>query len=123
MKIKGFLKDLSGYFKIVKMRKKAFEKADDHIEDIDNVLINQKKLHQGIIKSKVLKITKETNTSVRITLSIPEETYLIAGTYVSLKLHIGESYLTRPYSVITSPKEALENHYVEIIVKEKDNGF
>ena len=58
MKIKGFFKDLSGYFKIVKMRKKAIKKADDHIDHVDNVLTSQKKLHQGVIKSKVLKIKK-----------------------------------------------------------------
>ncbi len=119
----GFFKDISGYFKVINMRKKAIEKADDKIEHIDNVLTNQKKLHQGLIKSKVLKIKKESASSKRITFLVPEETYLIAGTYVSLKLRINEAYITRPYSVITSPKEALESHYIEIIVKEKDDGF
>lgn len=123
MKIKGLFKDISGYFRIIKARKKAIKSAKDTYDLRDNVFANQKKLHLGVIKSQVLKITKENVTSVRIRLSVPEETYLIPGTYLSLKLKINDSYVTRPYSVITSPEEVLDNGYVEIIVKEKENGF
>ena len=123
MKIKGFIKDISGYFKVIKMRKKAIKSAKEEVDITDNVLMNQKKLHQGIIHSKVVKISKETQNSVRIRFEIMEETYLIAGTYLSLKLNIKGLYVTRPYSVITSPESALKDKYVEIIVKEKEDGF
>ena len=123
MKIKGFIKDISGYFKVIKMRKKAIKSAKEEVDITDNVLMNQKKLHQGIIHSKVVKISKETQNSVRIRFNIGEETYLIAGTYLSLKLNIKGLYVTRPYSVITSPESALKDKYVEIIVKEKEDGF
>lgn len=45
-----------------------------------------------------------------------------AGQYISLSLAIGNSVLTRPYSLCSSPKEALSGCY-KILVKNKQNGF
>lgn len=48
-----------------------------------------------------------------------------AGQYISLKLKIGESVLSRPYSLISSPKEALggKEGIYRIIVKDMQDGF
>jgi len=48
--------------------------------------------------------------------------YFRAGQYLSVKLKIGESYLTRPYSISSSPAEALKNRYV-LTIKRLDDGF
>jgi len=45
-----------------------------------------------------------------------------AGQYVSVKLHIGHSALTRPYSIASSPKWVKEGKYA-ITVKRTANGF
>jgi len=45
-----------------------------------------------------------------------------AGQYLSLKLPIGESFVTRPYSISSSPKWALEGKYA-ITVKTNPDGF
>lgn len=45
-----------------------------------------------------------------------------AGQYLSLKLPIGESFVTRPYSISSSPKWALEGKYA-ITVKTNPGGF
>ncbi len=45
-----------------------------------------------------------------------------AGQYISLRLNIGDSSLTRPYSLCSSPKQALSGCY-QILVKNMANGF
>ncbi len=45
-----------------------------------------------------------------------------AGQYLSLKLKIGESFISRPYSICSSPKEALAGT-VAITVKANPGGF
>ena len=123
MRIKGFFKDLMGFFKVNDDRKAVINEASDIYTTTDNVLTNQQRLHPGIIKSKVLNIQKETTNSVRIRFEISKDIIIFAGSYISLKLNINGSYLARPYSIITSSKEAKENDYIEIIVKEKEDGF
>lgn len=48
--------------------------------------------------------------------------YFRAGQYLSLKLHIGESYVTRAYSIASSPEEALKGIY-RLTIKANPNGF
>ncbi len=48
--------------------------------------------------------------------------YFRAGQYLSLKLAIGESALTRPYSISSSPKDALEG-VISVTVKKNPGGF
>ena len=48
--------------------------------------------------------------------------YFRAGQYLSLKLKIGDSILTRPISICSSPKQALEGK-VAITVKTNPDGF
>ena len=48
--------------------------------------------------------------------------YFHAGQYLSLKLQIGDSFVTRPYSISSSPKWALEGK-VAITVRTNPGGF
>ncbi|MBQ0145794.1 MAG: hypothetical protein KBS51_01570 [Lachnospiraceae bacterium] len=48
--------------------------------------------------------------------------YFRAGQYISLKLPIGGSFVTRPYSISSSPKWALEGK-VAVTVKRNPGGF
>ncbi len=45
-----------------------------------------------------------------------------AGQYISLKMQIGDSFITRPYSISSSPKWALEGK-VAVTVKKNPGGF
>ena len=49
--------------------------------------------------------------------------YFRAGQYISLKLPIEGSFVTRPYSISSSPKWALEEGKVAVTVKTNPNGF
>lgn len=46
--------------------------------------------------------------------------YFRAGQYVSLQGKVGQSLVSRPYSIASSPKEALENH---LVLGVEDTGF
>ena len=48
--------------------------------------------------------------------------YFRAGQYLSLKLKFGESFVTRAYSIASSPKEALAGKYY-ITVRSNPSGF
>lgn len=48
--------------------------------------------------------------------------YFSAGQYLSITLTIGDSVLTRPYSLSSSPKEALEGRYM-LTVKRTEGGI
>ncbi|MBQ0166519.1 MAG: iron-sulfur cluster-binding domain-containing protein [Treponema sp.] len=48
--------------------------------------------------------------------------YFRAGQYISLKLKIGDSFVTRPYSLSSGPKEALEGKY-RLTIKANPEGF
>ncbi len=48
--------------------------------------------------------------------------YFSAGQYISLSMKIGESFVTRPYSLASSPKEALAGEYM-ITVRRAAGGF
>jgi len=48
--------------------------------------------------------------------------YFRAGQYISLKLQIGDSFVTRPYSISSSPKWTREG-MVAVTVKKNDGGF
>ncbi len=46
-----------------------------------------------------------------------------AGQYLSFRLDIGGSHVTRPYSIASSPADARDRGYMEITVRRKDDGF
>ena len=48
--------------------------------------------------------------------------YFRAGQYISLKMKIGRSFISRPYSICSAPKEALEGT-LAITVQSKADGF
>ena len=123
MKIKGFLKDILGSSRAVKRRKEALANANGKEIPEDHITNIARKLHPGKISAKVVSIIKETSDSVRIRFVSPFIPLYKAGTYLTVELQIQEAVVTRAYSIITSPKEAYENKYVEIIVKDYQDGF
>ncbi len=48
--------------------------------------------------------------------------YFRAGQYLSLRLKIGKSIVSRPYSIASSPRLALDNEYI-ITIKPVEDGF
>lgn len=113
---------------IIPTRRRIIESAPAQLPRYEyNANVLARKLHphhQQVIVSDVkelynakvytLKADKERETE--------ELAYFRAGQYISLDLEINGSRLTRPYSLCSSPAQALDGEY-QIVVKSMRNGF
>lgn len=81
-----------------------------------------KALHPGFVKATIAAKAPCSADCVKVTLRSLAENgafpYFRAGQFITLSCRAGESYLSRPYSVVSSPKEALEGK-MEIMVQRK----
>ncbi len=116
------------FMQIIPRRRGAIERASDEFPKYEyNANVIAKSLHPKV-QHVIVSAIEELHGAKRYTLVPDEEAgteklaYFSAGQYVSLELPIGDSLLTRPYSLCSSPKEALEGRY-QITVKTMKNGF
>ncbi|MBR6208843.1 MAG: 2Fe-2S iron-sulfur cluster binding domain-containing protein [Oscillospiraceae bacterium] len=90
--------------------------------------INQKAkaLHPDYQKLVVSKIINHTGAGAKtFVLESADDSplaYFRAGQYLSLKLKLGDSVLSRPYSISSAPKDALAGRY-ELTVRANPGGF
>ena len=113
---------------IIPRRQKVINEAPDTEPKYEfNANVLARNLHPKVQHVKVCDI-KEFN-GARVYTFEPDTSkgttklaYFRAGHYISLKLKIGNSVLTRPYSLCSSPKAALEGKY-QIVVKSMKDGF
>lgn len=113
---------------IIPRRQKVINEAPDTEPKYEfNANVLARSLHPKVQHVKVCDI-KEFN-GARVYTFEPDTSkgttklaYFRSGHYISLKLKIGDSVLTRPYSLCSSPKLALEGKY-QIIVKSMKDGF
>lgn len=123
MKVKGFFKDISGIFRIKKIRKSKIEKSDSDEVREDRIYQLAKTLHPGKIKAVVSDIVSETNDAKRISFASKDIPYFRAGNYLTVELEIGNSIVTRPYSIVSSPMRSFKEKTIDIIVKDYKEGF
>ena len=80
-----------------------------------------KALHPGFVKAVITEKTPCSADCVKITLAPADNgefPYFRAGQFITLSCRAGDSYLSRPYSIISSPEEALAGR-LEIMVQRK----
>ena len=126
MKIKGFLKDVGGASRVTKRRQEVFDNASSNSQYNDPIGEVAKKRHAGIIDLKISEIREASKTAKTIRFVSHSHLPLFkAGQFLTIILNIGDSVVTRPYSISSAPYETRgENPYVEITVrKPKENGF
>ena len=103
--------------------KKFLEMANDRRKIIDETpatplpktyAVNElsKALHPGVIPAEIIAIEAVGNNCKKITLKSTSENkrfpYFKAGQFVTLSSEVGTSFVTRPYSISSSPKEAMK---------------
>ncbi|MBQ1406644.1 MAG: hypothetical protein IIY88_00785, partial [Eubacterium sp.] len=120
MKVKGFLKDVGGASRVTKMREQSIANASPvpHPEDPIRKLADA--LHPGKQQFKVTDIrpASPTSTTYRFSPVNGHVPVFQCGQYVNFYLTIGESVLTRAYSISSAPYEArLKDPYFEITVR------
>ena len=127
-KIKGLIQDISGAIRVTKMREEAFKNAKN--ENIYADPINQvaRALHPAPFMVQVIKIEDVSITARMFTFKAINHKLPIfqAGNYVSIRVKIGATVTTRPYSISSAPYEARgENGFFSITVRrgKDDIGF
>ncbi len=125
MKVKGFLKDVGGASRVTKRRQQNFDNASATPKPYDPIGAVAKALHPGFISMKVTDVRDASPTARTIRFEAPHFPYFMAGQFMTLRLKIGDSLVTRPYSISSSPFQTLGEHpFVEITIrKPRENGF
>ena len=126
--VKGHIRDLLAFKKLVPTRKKRIKKASS--EPIKTGALNNlaKRLHPQKQYLVIDKITEETPTTKTFTFvpapntETTELAFFRAGQYLSLRTEVNKAYISRPYSISSSPFDALNGIY-EITIKKVEGGF
>lgn len=120
---KNPMEDIKRGMEMVGKRREMIEASSDGPVVYDSGVNRlSRDLHPGIIKALVSEKERVGLDCVKITLISKREDgrfpYFRAGQYVTLADEVGTSCLSRPYSIVSSPKQALEGK-LEIIVQRK----
>ena len=121
MKVKNFIKDVGGASRVTKKRLEAFASASPALESVDPIGDVSRAWHPGPIELVVTKITPACKTAKTIRFERTDGgklPFFYAGQYIVLDFKIGESLISRPYSISSAPFEARAEHpFVEITVR------
>ena len=126
--VKSNTRDLFAFTKLVPNRKKRFEKASSEPitkDPMNELAVRLHPIRQYLVISEIKDETKSTKT-FKLTpdhdLNTKELAYFRAGQYLSLKVEVNEVGITRPYSIASSPSDALKGFY-EITIRKEEPGF
>ncbi|MBQ5995588.1 MAG: iron-sulfur cluster-binding domain-containing protein [Clostridia bacterium] len=120
IKVKGFLKDVGGASRVTELRKQSIENASDVPQPKDFVRELADKLHPASMQFKVVSVKDASPTSKIFRLASVDGHIPVfqAGQYINFRLKIGDSLLTRPYTISSAPFEARgENGFVEVTIR------
>ncbi len=126
--VKSNTKDLFAFTKMVPNRKKRIEKASNEPIKSDPINALARILHperQYLIIDEIRDETKSAKTFKLVPdseLGTSELAYFRAGQYLSLKVKVNNVEITRPYSISSSPSDALEGFY-NITIRKEEHGF
>ena len=117
--------DMLKFKNMSKTREKAIQAAPaSEISGVFPINENAKALHPDFLELKIDQIIARSNAKTFVLKGKDGEPlpYFRAGQYISLKLPMDGSLVTRSYSLCSSPKEALEGSYA-ITVRANPGGF
>ena len=120
IKVKGFLKDVGGASRVTKMREENFAKGSPIPDPKDPIREVADLLHPEHMVFKVVDIREASPTSriFRFESADGHIPPFQSGQYVNFRLKIGESVLSRPYTISSAPFEARGEHpFFEITVR------
>ena len=128
MKIKNFLSDVSGASRVTKKRLQSFAEASPALTDIDPIGNVAREWHPGPMELVVTSVTPACRTAKTIRLERTDGKklpFFYAGQYIALNFQIGDSLISRPYSISSAPFEARgERPFAEITVRRsRGDGF
>ena len=120
MKVKGFLKDVGGASRVTKMRQQLIANGSPLPDPKDPIRELADLLHPGKQQFTVTGIREAspTATTYRFSPVNGHVPVFQSGQYVNFYLTVGESVLTRAYSISSAPYEArLAEPYFEVTIR------
>ena len=108
IKVKGFLNDVKGAARVTELRKKSIETASSVPDPVDNIRAVADALHPDHMEFRVVSVRDASPTSkiFRMVSTDGHIPVFQAGQYVNFRLKLGQSELTRPYTISSAPCEA-----------------
>ena len=122
---KSRLKDMLGFKNLGKNRDEIIESSSsEEISYFDAISEKAQSLHPLILNVKVEDIIPRYDAKEFIFSSIDSTPlpFFKAGSYISIKTKIGDVYTSRPYSICSSPKDALSGR-ISIMIEDYPDGF
>ena len=128
MKVKGFLTDVGGASRVTKARLEAFESASSIPVKVDPIAGVARAWHPGRLPLKVSEIRTASPTAKSFRFVRTDGgplPFFYAGQFMVLDFEIGQSVISRPYSISSAPHQARgEGGFVEITVRRsRGEGF
>ena len=119
--------DMLKFKNMSKVRENAIQAAPAKEITADYAINNNAKaLHPDFVKLTVAEVIDHAGAASKTIVFKAADggklPYFRAGQYLSLKMKIGDSVLSRPYSISSSPKDALAGKY-ELTVRANPGGF
>jgi len=116
-------------FRLLAYRKERIDHAPGTPAAFDPLQQLARRLHPPVLGLRIDRITEET-PSVRTFRLVPdtrsgtlELAPFRAGQYLSLRLPVETGWISRPYSISSTPREALEQGFYEVTIQRRDGGF
>ena len=122
---KSRLKDMLGFKNLGKHRDEIIESSSsEDISYFDAISEKAQSLHLLILNVKVEDIIPRYDAKEFVFSSIDSTPlpFFKAGSYISIKTKIGDVYTSRPYSICSSPKDALSGK-ISIMIEDYPDGF
>lgn len=120
IKVKGFFQDVGGASRVTKLRAESIRNASPIPDPKDFIRDLADALHPASMRFKVASIRDVSPTAKTFRLESLDGHIPVfqCGQYLNLRLKIGQSLLTRPYSISSAPYEARgERPFVEFTVR------
>jgi ferredoxin-NADP reductase/phytoene dehydrogenase-like protein len=126
MEISGMEKDLEAFAGLLPERQERIRLAPAEPVRDDPANALARRLHPERIELVITEIREETPTARTFRLNPAtgnELPVFRAGQYLSIKARVGDSWITRPYSIASAPSEAFgSSGFYEITVRRKEGG-
>ena len=128
MEVYGKDKDLNAFFGLVSERQERVKQAsplpdmEDPIGDLSRMLHPEgmqlvvSSVRDETLSVKTFRLEPAAGSGIKLPVFRP-------GQYVSLKTKIGDVWITRPYSISSSPCDAISLSYYDLTIKKKEGGF
>ena len=121
--LKGFgLPAILRFLKKGKLREKKIASFSEESPAISPTNLNAASLHPKTQLGKLISVTPLGKKASLYTFEAPSFAYFRAGQYVNVHLRDGMAFLSRPISIISSPKEALEGK-LSLAIANNPSGY